>query len=64
MCSEFLFGNPGAKGRLGGYRHRWEDNIKINIKEVGHENVDYIRLTQNKIQRRAVVKTTMDFRIW
>jgi hypothetical protein len=58
-----LFGNPEAKRRLEGYRHRWEDNIKMNIKEVGRENLDYIPLTQHKVQMQAVVKTAMNFRV-
>jgi hypothetical protein len=32
-------------------QHRWKDNIKINPKEIGCENVDWIQLVLNSIQR-------------
>jgi hypothetical protein len=42
----------GAKGKglLGKPRRRWEDNIKINLKEVGCEDVGWIHLTPGKDQ--------------
>jgi hypothetical protein len=39
---------------------RWEDNIKTDLREVGYEGVEWIRLAQNKEQRRAVVNTVMN----
>lgn len=35
--------------QLRGPRHKWEDNSKINLKEIGYENVDLIYLTQNQV---------------
>jgi hypothetical protein len=39
---------------------KWEDNIKIDIQEVGFEAMDWINLTQDKDQWRSVIKTVMD----
>jgi hypothetical protein len=44
-------------------RRRWNDNIKINLKEIGWEGVDWIRLTQDRDQWPALVNTVMSLRI-
>jgi hypothetical protein len=41
---------------LGRSRHRWEDNIKMDVGEIGWEGVDWIHLDQERVQWRAVVK--------
>ena len=43
-----LVGNPEGKRPLGKPRHRWEDNIKLNLKEVGCWGVDWIELAQDR----------------
>jgi hypothetical protein len=43
MHTKFFLGS--LKGRL---RHRWEDNIKMDLKEGGCEDVDWIHLPQDK----------------
>jgi hypothetical protein len=50
-----LVGKP-APGRL---RHRWEDNIKMNPKEVGWGVLHWINLVLNRDQWRALVNMTM-----
>jgi hypothetical protein len=40
-----------------------EDNIKMNLEEIGYEDVDWIHLAQNRDQWRAVVNTAMNILI-
>jgi hypothetical protein len=42
-----LVGKPERKRPLGRHRRRWEDNIKMDFKETGCENVDWIQLVQD-----------------
>jgi hypothetical protein len=44
-------------------RHRWEDNIKMDLKELGLGFMNWIYLAQGMNQWRAPVKTVMDFRV-
>jgi hypothetical protein len=46
----------------GGLRRGWEDNIKIVIKVIGYENVDWICLVENKNQWRTSVSRIMNLR--
>jgi hypothetical protein len=41
---KILVGNSEGKRPLGGPRHRWKDNIKLNLKEIGFEGVNWIHL--------------------
>jgi hypothetical protein len=49
-----LVGKPEGKRPLGGSRRRWEDNIRIVLREIGWECVDWIYLTQDRDRWRAV----------
>jgi hypothetical protein len=42
-----LEGKPEGKGPLGRPKHRWVDNIKMNLVEIGCGSVDWIRLAQD-----------------
>jgi len=53
---------PEANKPLGRPRHRWEDNIKMNLQEVGYGGIDWIDLAQDRDRRRAVVNAVMN--IW
>jgi hypothetical protein len=46
---QFLSGSL-TKRLLWRPRHRWEDNIQIDVKEIGCEGVDWIHLAQNMVQ--------------
>jgi hypothetical protein len=39
----FLIGKPD-KGQLGRRRHRWEDNIRMDVREIGWEDVDWMHV--------------------
>jgi hypothetical protein len=54
---------PGRKRPLERPRHRWEDNIKIDLQEVGCRGRDWIDLVQNKGRWRAVVNAVMKLRV-
>jgi len=43
-----LVGIPERKGPLGRPRHRWDDNIKINLQDVGWVGMDWIDLAQDR----------------
>jgi hypothetical protein len=45
-----LVGRPEGKGSLGRSRHRWEDNIKLNLMEIGTDGTNWIWLPQDRVQ--------------
>jgi hypothetical protein len=57
-----LFGNPEEKRPLARPTRRWEDGIKIHLREVGWEGVEWIHLAQDRDHWRAVVNTVMNLR--
>jgi hypothetical protein len=58
-----LVERPEWRRPLGRPRHRWEDNIKIDLREIGFGDVDWIHLAQDRDKWRAVVKTVMNLRV-
>jgi hypothetical protein len=56
-------GKPEGKRPLGRPRRRWEDNIKMDLREIGCGGMEYIDLAQDRDQWRAVVKTVMNLRV-
>ena len=51
---------PERKRPLGTPRRRWEDNIKMDLHEVGCEGIDWIDLAQNRDRWRALVNAVMN----
>jgi hypothetical protein len=58
-----LVGKPEGRRTLGKPRRRWVDNIKMDLREIGFEGVDWIELAQDRDQRRTLVNTEMDLRV-
>jgi hypothetical protein len=58
-----LVGNREGKRPLGRPRRRWEDNIKMDLRELGWDGVDWIELAQDRDQWRALVNTVMNLRV-
>jgi hypothetical protein len=58
-----LVGNPEGKRPLGRPRRRWEDEIRMDLREIGLGGVDWIRLAQNRDKWRAVVSAVMNLRV-
>ena len=57
-----LVGKPEGKRPLGRPRRRWEDNIKMDIEEVGCGGMDWIQVAQDRDRWRALVNTVMNLR--
>jgi hypothetical protein len=58
-----LVGKPEGKKPLGRPRRRWEDNIKMDLQEVGCGGMDWIELAQNRDRWRALVNSVMNLRV-
>jgi hypothetical protein len=58
-----LVGKPEGKRPLGRPRRRWVDNIKINLREIGWDGMDWIELAQDRDQWRDLVNTVMNLRV-
>jgi ribosome biogenesis protein Nip4 len=56
-----MVGKPERKKLLQRPRHRWEDNIRMDLRETGREVVDWIHLAQVREQWQALVNTVMNF---
>jgi hypothetical protein len=54
---------PEGKRPLGRRRRRWEDNIKMDIQEVGCGGMDWIELTQDRGRWRVLVNMVMNLRV-
>ena len=57
-----LVGTPEGKRPLGRPRHIWEDNIKMDLQELGCGGMDWIELAQDRDTWRAVVNAVMNLR--
>jgi late competence protein required for DNA uptake (superfamily II DNA/RNA helicase) len=55
-----LVGKPEGTRPLGRPRHRWENNIRKNLQEVGLKVMDWIELAQDKDRWRALVNAEMN----
>jgi hypothetical protein len=55
-----LVGKPEGKRPLGRPRHRWEDGIRTDLREIGLGGVDLIRLAQDRDRWRAVMSAVMN----
>jgi len=57
---KILVGKPDGKKQLGRLRRRFGDNIKMKLKEIGYEGVDWICLIRGKDKLRALVSTVLN----
>jgi hypothetical protein len=58
-----LVWRPEGKRPLGRPRRRWEDNIKMDLREIGIDGANWIRLAQDRVQWRAFVNTVMNLQV-
>ena len=58
-----LVGKPEGKRPAGGPTRTWEDNIKMDLQEVGCEGMDWIDLAQDRDRWQALVNTVMNLRV-
>ena len=58
-----LVANTEEKRPLERLRHRWEDNIKMDLREVGCDAGDWIGFAQDRAQWQAYVRTIMNLQV-
>ena len=58
-----LVGKPEGKRPLGRQRRKWEDNIKMDLQEVGGGRGDWMELAQDRDGWRSLVGTVRNFRV-
>jgi hypothetical protein len=56
-------GKPEGKRPLGRPRRRWEDGIRMDLREIGLGGVDWIRLARVRDRWRALVRAVMNLRV-
>jgi hypothetical protein len=56
-------GKSGGKRPLGRPRRRWEDNIKMDLQEVGCGGMEWIELAQERDRARALLNVVMNLRV-
>jgi hypothetical protein len=57
-----LVGRPERRRPLGRPRHRWEDNIRMDLQEVGYD-LNWIELAQDRDRWRALVNAAMNLQV-
>jgi hypothetical protein len=58
-----LVGRPEGRRPLGRPRRRWDDNIKLDLREIGLGDVDWIDLAQDRDRWWGLVNTVMSLRV-
>jgi len=58
-----LVGKPEGKSQLARPRFRWEDNIKMDLQDVGCRSMDLIDLAQDRDRWRALVNAVMNLQV-
>jgi hypothetical protein len=58
-----LVGRPEGKRPLGRPRLRWENNIKLDLREIGIDGSNWVRLAQDRVRWRVFVNTVMNIRV-
>jgi hypothetical protein len=58
-----LVGKPEGMRPLGRPRRRWADNIKMDLRDIGWDGMDWIDLAQDRDQWRALVNTVLKLRV-
>jgi hypothetical protein len=55
-----LVGRPKGKRPLGRPRQRWEDNIKMDLSEIGIDGANWMQVAQNRVQWQAFMSMVMN----
>jgi hypothetical protein len=58
-----LVGEPEGERPFGKPGSRWKDNIRVDLREIGWETVNWVHLAQDKDKWWAVVNTVMNLRV-
>jgi hypothetical protein len=62
--NKVLVGKPVGRRPLGKPRRRWEDGVRMDLREMAWGCVDWIRLAQDRNRWRAVVSAVMNLRVF
>jgi hypothetical protein len=62
-CLQSLVGRSEGKRKLRRPRRRWEDNIKLDLRETGIDGSNWIQLAQDRVQWRTCVNMVMKLRV-
>jgi hypothetical protein len=63
VAHNILVGKPEGKRPLGRPSHRWEDNIRTDLRETGWEDVNWFHLAQDSDQWQVCVNMEMNFQV-
>jgi hypothetical protein len=58
-----LVGTPKGKRPLGRPKHKWQDNIKLDLREIRINEANWIQLAQDRVQWQALVNTVLDLQV-
>jgi hypothetical protein len=58
-----LVGKPEGNRQFGRPRCRWEDNIRMDLQEIGWEGMNWIHMAQYRVQWQDLVNTVMNLRV-
>jgi hypothetical protein len=58
-----LVGKPEGKRPLGRPRRRWVDNIKMDLREMGWDGVDWMDMARDRKEWRTLVNTVLNLRV-
>jgi len=59
---KILIGKPEGNRPLGKHWRRWEDNIRMDVRKIGREGVDWIHLAQERNQWQVLMNMIMNLR--
>jgi hypothetical protein len=62
-ANKLLVEKSEGKKPLGRPRHRWKDNIRLDLRQVGRDDVDLTNLAQERDQLRVVLNAVLNFRV-
>jgi hypothetical protein len=62
-ANRILVGKPEGRRPLRRPRRRWVDNVKMDLREIGWDGVDWVDLAQDRDQWRALVNTVMNLQV-
>jgi hypothetical protein len=63
ILTGFWLGGPKARDHWEEPRRSWEDNIKMDLREIGIDRENWIQLVQDTVKWRACVNTVMNLRV-
>jgi hypothetical protein len=58
-----LVGKPEGRSPVGRPRRRWVDNIKVDLRDIGWDDMNWIAMAQDRDQWRALVNTVLNLRV-